>query len=192
MGGLYLARACLDVGLDVLQDTEKRGPELHNSRRWREDDYRCGSRAFAPCLSQPLCSNTYLTLYRWLVITSIKRHTSSILSLLFSAQAAPLFSPLRLTIINAHADSLSRRVCKCRKWHAIIELLKWAVTPFPSSLTCWWRCGNVRKQRGYTSRPRSRRLPLSTSSPAEMKASSPALQLDSREPAKGQFICATK
>lgn len=54
MGGIHLAGACLDgphQGMMAAGHKEKRGPELCNSRRWRKDDYRCGSREFEPCLS---------------------------------------------------------------------------------------------------------------------------------------------
>lgn len=49
------------------------------------------------------------------------------------------------------------------------------------------------KQWGSTARPPYHPLPWSTSTaPVKWKPSSPVLQLDSREPAEGLFICATK
>lgn len=139
---------------------EKRGPALCNGRRWRKDDYRCGSRASEPCLSQPRPYNTYLTLYRWpLIIIIIKKHTYP--ASLFSFQ--PFCSSLRLTVINSHADGLFQAAYKCRKWHVINELFKWDVPLCsPSSLTCWWRCEET--VRGDSQAP-SHHLPCSTSAP---------------------------
>lgn len=88
---------------------KKRGPRLSNGRRWRKDDCRCGSRASEPCLSQPLSSNTYLTPYRCPLIAII----IFIFSIIKKTQIPSILSqpllPLRLTVINIHADDLARQ-----------------------------------------------------------------------------------
>lgn len=73
-GGAYIWQGhALMWALITAGHRGKRGPGLSNGRRWRKDDYRCAWRASEPFLCEPLCSNTYLTPYRWPPIM-IKKH----------------------------------------------------------------------------------------------------------------------
>lgn len=93
-GGVTFSSACLDVGLDGC-GTERREGQSSLTVGGEGETITDAARMFEPSLAQPLCVNIYQS------PTSKSNEISS-----FSA----LKAPLRLTVINSHADSLSGQV----------------------------------------------------------------------------------
>lgn len=170
---------------------QKRVPELCNGRRWRKDDCRCGWRASEPCLSQPLSSNTYLTLYRWPLIIIIKKHKyRALFFFFFSFQPDQLFSvalwslQLLIHMLMAFLGTLEVQEMAPNQQASRKEM-------FPLSPVHWLADGDVRKRVRVDNQTPSHHLPCSTSTP--WNESFPLL-CRSWTPGslqKGLFICPT-